>query len=169
MKGITSAASPITELLETGKGVCQDFTHLMIGLARAMGVPARYISGLIHPDAERFRGFTQTHAWCELYFPSAGWVGFDPTNNCIAGTNFVKVAIGRDYRDVPPNKGLYRGKAVESIDVRVESEELPAVPPELAAERMLSLSVPTFPSGYALHREMADQQVEVQQQQQQQS
>lgn len=169
MKGITSSASPITELLETSKGVCQDFTHLMIGLARAMRIPARYVSGLIHPDAERFRGFTQTHAWCELYFPSAGWVGFDATNNCIVGANFVKVGIGRDFRDVAPNKGLYRGNAVETIDVRVESEALAAVPSELAAERMLSLGVPTFPAGYALHREMAEQQVEVQQQQQQQS
>ena len=117
-KGITTAASPITDILSKGSGVCQDFTHLMIGLARALGIPARYVSGLVHPDAERFRGFTQTHAWCELFFPSAGWIGFDPANNCIVGGNFVKVAYGRDYRDVPPNKGQYTGKDVkETIDV----------------------------------------------------
>src|SRR5207253_101678 len=73
-KGITTAASPITDILETGSGVCQDFTHLMIGLARSMKIPARYVSGLVHPDAERFRGYTQTHAWCELLFPTAGWI-----------------------------------------------------------------------------------------------
>ncbi len=135
-KGITSAASPISDILETSAGVCQDFTHLMIGIARAMSIPARYVSGMVHPDAERYRGFTQTHAWCELYFPSAGWVGFDPANNCIVGANFLKVAIGRDFRDVPPNKGLYRGNAKETIDVKVHSQQLPSVPAELAAERM---------------------------------
>ena len=163
-KGITSAASPITDILETGAGVCQDFAHLMIGVARTLGIPARYISGLVHPDAERYRGFTQTHAWCELYFPTAGWVGFDPTNNCIVGANFVKVGIGRDFRDVAPNKGLYRGNARESIEVKVQSDELPTVPAELAAERMQSIRVPTYLAGYSVHREMAEQQVEVQQQ-----
>jgi transglutaminase-like putative cysteine protease len=167
-KGITSAASPISDILDSGKGVCQDFTHLMIGIARAMGIPARYVSGLVHPDAEKYRGFTQTHAWCELYFPTAGWIGFDAANNCIIGPNFVKVAVGRDFRDVPPNKGLYRGNAKETIDVTVESNELAAVPSELAAERMQSITVPIYPAGHSIHREMAEQQVEVQQQQQQQ-
>src|SRR5262249_4925452 len=68
-KGITNAASPITDILQHGRGVCQDFTHLMIGLARAISIPARYVSGLLHPDAQKFRGYTQTHAWCELLFP----------------------------------------------------------------------------------------------------
>ena len=118
-KGITTAASPITDALDSGAGVCQDFTHLMIGLARALGIPARYVSGLIHPEAERFRGFTQTHAWCELLFPSAGWVGFDPTNNCPVGPHFVKVAVGRDYRDVPPEQGpVAVGREGEGVDRR---------------------------------------------------
>jgi transglutaminase-like putative cysteine protease len=165
-KGITTAASPITETLETGKGVCQDFTHLMIAMARAMGIPARYVSGVLHPDAERYRGFTQTHAWCELLFPSAGWVGFDPTNNCMVGGNFVKVAVGRDYRDVPPNKGRWQavGNVRESIDVQVQSEELRSMPPELAAERMQPISIPTYAGGSTKHREMAQHQVEMQQQ-----
>jgi transglutaminase-like putative cysteine protease len=162
--GVTNFASTITELLEKGAGVCQDFTHLMIGLARSMGIPARYVSGYVHPDAARFRGFTQTHAWCELLFPSAGWIGFDPTNRCIVGPNFVKVAIGRDFRDVPPNKGVYRGKATESIDVKVHTEEMPQVPAELAAERVQSLPVPTYPAGYNYHRELVNQQQEQQQQ-----
>jgi transglutaminase-like putative cysteine protease len=167
-KGVTNAASPITEMLEHRSGVCQDFTHLMIGLGRALGIPSRYVSGLIHPDAEKYRGFTQTHAWCEMLFPSAGWVGFDPANNCLAGENFVKVAVGRDYRDVPPNRGIYRGKANEVIDAQVHSEELKSVPPELAAERYQSLDVPAYPAGSVGHREMVNQQQEVQQQQQQQ-
>src|SRR3954463_11778539 len=167
-KGITTAASPITDLLEKGSGVCQDFTHLMIGMARALQIPARYVSGLLHPDAERYRGFTQTHAWCELFFPSAGVVGFDPANNCIVGPNFIKVAVGRHFGDVPPNKGLYRGKAKESIDVQVHSDQLISTPSELAAERVESLAVQTYGPGAVLHRELATQQQEVQQQQEQQ-
>lgn len=163
-KGITSAASPITDLLEKGSGVCQDFTHLMVGMARALHIPARYVSGLVHPDAERFRGFTQTHAWCELYFPSAGWVGFDPTNNCLVGGNFIKVGFGRDFRDVPPNKGQFTGRAKETIDVTVHTETLQQIPPELAAERVQSLPIAIYPEGSAFHRNLVNQQQEQQQQ-----
>jgi transglutaminase-like putative cysteine protease len=178
-KGITNAASPITDVLQHGSGVCQDFTHVMIGMARALGIPARYASGLLHPVARdggaelpppdtgdgAFRGFTQTHAWCELLFPSTGWIGFDPANHCVVGDNFVKVAVGRHFFDVPPNKGVYRGKARETIDVAVHSEELEEIPPELAAERVQSLSIPTFAEGTTSHRELANQQQEHQQQQ----
>lgn len=148
-KGITTSASPVTEVLEHRKGVCQDFTHLMIALARHMQIPARYVSGLLHPDdtdRERFRGYTQSHAWCELYFPSYGWIGFDPTNSCVAGENYVKVAVGRDYRDVPPNKGLYRGPAKESISVAVRTEALPTIPGDLFPERIIPLmpAAPVF-------------------------
>jgi transglutaminase-like putative cysteine protease len=157
-KGVTNAASPITEILEHGTGVCQDFTHLMIGLARALRIPARYVSGLVHPDAQKYRGFTQTHAWCELLFPSAGWIALDPANNCIVGRNFVKVAVGRHFGDVTPNKGIYRGTAKESIDVTVHSEELRVVPPELAAERVQSLSVPIYPGGIIPPQDLINQQ-----------
>jgi transglutaminase-like putative cysteine protease len=163
-KGITTSASPISDILATGYGVCQDFTHLMIALARHLKIPARYVSGFLHPDAEKYRGYTQTHAWCEMLFPSAGWVGFDATNRCVVGGNFVKVAVGRDFRDVPPNRGVYRGKANETINVAVTSSELPVIPPELAAERMQSLEIPAYPTGAAALRVMAELQ-EVQQQQ----
>jgi transglutaminase-like putative cysteine protease len=163
--GVTTAASPITEMLEHGAGVCQDFTHLMIGMARALNVPARYVSGYLHPQSERFRGYTQTHAWCELHFPSAGWLGFDPANRCQADNNFVKIAIGRDFRDVPPNKGVYRGQAAEKMKVEVHSEELKTVPPELAADRMRSLDVPILSPTRSAHREAAQQQEHQQQQQ----
>jgi transglutaminase-like putative cysteine protease len=175
-KGITNAASPITEILAHRKGVCQDFTHLMIGCARLLGIPARYVSGLIHPDAQKYRGYTQTHAWCELRFPSLGeWVGFDATNHCVVGGNFVKVAVGRDFRDVAPNKGLYRGGAREAIDVAVVSEELKSIPTELAAERVqgLSLTAPqpagagntsvAIESGGMTPREIMEQQQQQQQ------
>ncbi len=154
----------------------------MIGMARALGIPARYASGLLHPDGRRggssvggegdgdggaYRGFTQTHAWCELLFPSTGWVGFDPANQCVVGDNFVKVGVGRHFFDVPPNKGVYRGKASEAIEVAVHSEELATIPQELAADRVQPLNVAVFGGEYRGHSEMANQQVEVQQQQQQ--
>ena len=145
-KGITTAASPVTETLKHGKGVCQDLTHLMIALARAMEIPARYVSGLLHADSTKpdsLRGFTQSHAWCELYFPSHGWIGFDPTNNCTAGEHFVKVAVGRDYRDVPPNKGMYRGQARETMLVNVRTDALNGIPSDLFPEKILPLGVST--------------------------
>ncbi len=163
-KGITNAASPITEILRHGRGVCQDFTHLMIGLARTLGIPARYVSGFVHRDGERTRGYAQTHAWCELYVPSMGWIGFDPTNNCLIGSNFVKVAIGRDFRDVPPNRGVYRGSADEKIHVAVDIEELPAIPPALVAERHHSIDLAVFSQRSLIDMEQVSQQQEQQQQ-----
>jgi len=166
-KGITNAASPITDILEHGRGVCQDFTHLMIGLARSLNIPARYVSGYLHPDRQRLRGYTQTHAWVEIFFPSVGWVGVDPTNNCIVSENFVKVAVGRDFHDVTPNKGVYKGKGEENIDVSVSSEELLSVPSELAAERRGSLDLPIY-AGYRLDSSQQQQEQHLQEQQEQQ-
>ncbi|MBX9688976.1 MAG: transglutaminase family protein [Candidatus Obscuribacterales bacterium] len=163
-KGITTSASPITEILEHGRGVCQDFTHLMVGLARSLNIPARYVSGYIHPDHERFRGYAQTHAWVEIFVPSLGWVGVDPTNNCIAGENFVKVAVGRNYQDVPPNKGVYKGEGKETIEVAVHSEQLNNIPIDLAAERTEALNIPVF----AGNIDEIIQQIRQQQEQQQQ-
>jgi len=164
-QGVTSSASPITDILSHGRGVCQDFTHLMIGLARAVRIPARYVSGYLHPEAQRYRGYTQSHAWCEFWFPSTGWIGFDATNKCIAGDHFIKVAYGRDFRDVPPNKGIYRGSAHESIKVAIKSEELTAIPPELATDRTQSINIPTYPGAHTPHKELVPLQQEQQQQQ----
>lgn len=144
--GVTTAASPVTDMLVHRKGVCQDYTHLMIALARSMKIPARYVSGLLHPDdtdVHRFRGYTQTHAWCELHFPSFGWIGFDPTNSCTAGENYVKVAVGRDFRDVPPNKGLFRGAGKESIVVSVKTTPLAFIPNDLFPEKIIPMGVST--------------------------
>jgi transglutaminase-like putative cysteine protease len=165
VKGITSATSPITEVLTHRKGVCQDFTHLFIGMARSLGIPARYVSGLVHPIDGKLRGALQTHAWCELFFPSQGWVALDPTNKQQAGSNFVTVGLGRDYRDVPPNRGTWRGKGSESIEVTVESQILPQVPDELAAERMQSLAVPTY-GGWSRERRAHATDLQTAQQQQ---
>lgn len=167
-KGITTAASPITEMLEKRRGVCQDFAHLMIAGARAMRIPARYVSGCLHPETDHSRGYTETHAWCEIYFPSVGWIGFDPANNCVANENFVKLGVGRSYADVPPNKGVFRGKANEVITVKVRSRVLHQVPEGLEPERVTALPLRTRPVTLTATADQMSQQHEQQQQEQQQ-
>jgi transglutaminase-like putative cysteine protease len=137
-RDVTLASSPVDDVLEQGKGVCQDFTHLMIAVLRSFGVPARYVSGYIHrPNHE-----SQSHAWCEVWLPGLSWIGVDPTNDCLADDHFIKVAVGRDFTDVPPNKGIYRGKAQETIHVRVETRELDALPSLSWQEQLPPLNVP---------------------------
>jgi transglutaminase-like putative cysteine protease len=135
---VTLASSPIDDLLEHGKGVCQDFTHLMIAVLRSSEVPARYVSGYIHrPNKE-----SQSHAWCETWLPDLGWLGIDPTNDRAVNDHFIKVAVGRDFTDVPPNKGIYRGKGQESIAVRVETRALERLPSLSWQEQLPPLNVP---------------------------
>lgn len=137
-RDVTLSTSPIDDVLEHGKGVCQDFTHLMIAILRAFGVPARYISGYLHrPDKE-----SQSHAWCEVWLPDLGWVGIDPTNDMVVNDHFIKVATGRDFTDVPPNKGVYRGGAEESMSVRVETRALDHLPSLAWRDELPPLQVP---------------------------
>ena len=125
-------------MLAHGKGVCQDFTHLMLAILRSLHMPARYVSGYIHrPNKE-----SQSHAWCEVWLPDLGWVGVDPTNDQVVDERFVKVAIGRDFTDVPPNKGLFRGKAEQSIFVRVETRILDSLPSLSWQEQLPPLQTP---------------------------
>jgi transglutaminase-like putative cysteine protease len=133
----TLASSPVDDVLRQGKGVCQDFTHLMIALLRSFGVPARYVSGYLHREAD-----SQSHAWCEAWVPDVGWLGIDPTNDCLADGAFVRVAVGRDFTDVPPNRGVYRGRARESIFVRVATRALERVPSLSWQEQLPPLTAP---------------------------
>jgi len=134
----TLATSPVDEVLRQAKGVCQDFAHLMIAVLRSFEVPARYVSGYIHrPNKE-----SQSHAWCEIWFPDLGWIGIDPTNDQVVDERFVKVAIGRDFTDVPPNKGVCRTRGKESISVRVETRELDRLPSLSWQEQLPPLNVP---------------------------
>jgi transglutaminase-like putative cysteine protease len=137
-RDVTLANSPIDHLLEQRKGVCQDFTHLMIALLRTFEIPARYVSGYIHRPNKQ----SQSHAWCEAWLPDLGWVGLDPTNDCIVHDHFVKVAVGRDFSDVPPNKGVYRGRGEESISVRVESRALERMPSLSWQQQLPALNIP---------------------------
>lgn len=106
--GLTHVNTTLSEILELRKGVCQDFAHLFIAIARSHGLPARYVSGYLHQGMGYF-GDAQMHAWAEVYVPDIGWVGFDPTNDLLAGSDHIKVAHGRDYTDCSPLKGVVYG------------------------------------------------------------
>jgi transglutaminase-like putative cysteine protease len=137
-RDVTDCTSTIDDLLTLEKGVCQDFAHMMIAVLRSYGVPARYVSGYIHrPNKE-----SQSHAWCEAWLPGLNWVGFDPTNGCQVNDRFVRVAVGRDYTDVPPNKGTHRGQARETISVRVATRELARLPSLSWQDQLPPLDVP---------------------------
>ncbi len=117
----THVESTIDEAIKAGKGVCQDFTHIMITLGRMVGIPCRYVSGYLYHRTEDHNRSAEdaTHAWVEAWLPGAGWIGFDPTNNLIAEDRHIRVAIGRDYADVPPTRGTFRGHAREKLSVGV--------------------------------------------------
>ena len=117
---ITHAHTHMREVLEARAGVCQDFAHVMIGLCRALKIPARYVSGyLYNGPADQLKGAQASHAWVEVCLPGHGWCGLDPTNNRQADGHYVKVAVGRDYADVSPLKGTYRGTAKRQLSVEV--------------------------------------------------
>ncbi len=117
---VTNVSTTVAELLATRTGVCQDLAHVLVGLCRAAGIPARYVSGYIVTGAHGpKRGAGHSHAWAEAWTPTHGWRGFDPTNDVLASEHHVKMAVGRDYRDVPPTQGTFRGAADERLVVEV--------------------------------------------------
>ena len=124
--GRTRVHSTADEILNAGGGVCQDFAHLTIGVLRLAGVPARYVSGYLAPapsgDAETI-GAQASHAWLEAQLPGLGWTGFDPTHGCRVDERHLRVAVGRDYSDVPPMRGVYRstgGRQLMTVELSVE-------------------------------------------------
>lgn len=171
--GVTEADSPIDLALENGKGVCQDFSHIMLAICRSWGIPARYVSGYLFTDRnEGDRSDPDaTHAWVEVFLPSLRWVGFDPTNNMLAGERHVSVAIGRDYGDVPPSRGVYKGDEDSQLVVGVSVRRARAA---AAEPEFMRLAKPVFtPSGRRRRHGMEavrnyQEQLSVHQQQQQQ-
>jgi transglutaminase-like putative cysteine protease len=141
----TKVDSPIDEALQKRQGVCQDFAHIMIALVRQLGIPCRYVSGyLFHRLEDNDRSAEDaTHAWVEALLPELGWVGFDPTNNLIAGERHIRVAIGRDYADVPPTQGVFKGDARSELNVAVQvrlADETSINKLSLAEEEMAPLA-----------------------------
>jgi transglutaminase-like putative cysteine protease len=116
----TSSATAGVDAFSAGHGVCQDFTHIFLGAARSLRIPARYVSGYLHKpgEVEQEAG----HAWAEAYRPDLGWVSFDPTNAVSATEHYVRLAIGLDYLDAAPVRGSYYGITREALDVRLRIE-----------------------------------------------
>jgi len=129
----TRVDSPIDDAIEARKGVCQDLAHIMTTLVRHVKIPCRYVSGYLYPRAQHPDRSTEgaSHAWVEALLPGLGWTGFDPTNNLFACDRHIRTAIGRDYADVPPTKGIFKGKAASDmvVSVRVALSDAPP-PPE---------------------------------------
>lgn len=146
--GSTTISSTIEHILDTGRGVCQDYAHVMIAVARTWGIPARYVSGYLHDEAgpggeegghegdgssggdggSAGAGGTTSHAWVECLLPGPGWTGFDPTNAIFADERHVRVAVGRDYQDVSPTRGVLFGGGDIQLDVEVRMETIPGNP-----------------------------------------
>lgn len=168
--GVTRADSPIDDVLQARKGVCQDFAHVMIAICRAWGVPARYVSGYLFTDR---RGGDRsdpdaTHAWVEVFLPSLRWIGFDPTNNTEAGERHVACAIGRDYSDVPPSRGVYKGEAESELAVGVSVRKARAAVTEPEFLRLSRPGARSVPARRGAAAALAQEQARIHQQQQQQ-
>lgn len=120
----TTLSTPLTQVLEHRRGVCQDFAHLAIGCIRSRGLAARYVSGYIEtvppPGRQRLVGADASHAWFSVFVPGAGWVDFDPTNNQVPETQHITIAWGRDYSDVTPLKGIIFGGGSMTMKVAVD-------------------------------------------------
>jgi transglutaminase-like putative cysteine protease len=110
-------------------GVCQDFAHLMLSICRRQQIPSRYVSGYLYTGigGNDLVSGDASHAWIECLLPGGHWIGFDPTNNLVVNDKYIKVQHGRDYSDVPPLRGIYRGASAQELDVivKVTSEDVP--------------------------------------------
>lgn len=119
----TQIDTPLTEVFTSKRGVCQDFTHLMLSCLRALELPARYVSGYIlnepPPGEAKLVGSDASHAWVEAWLPEAGWIGFDPTNGKLATTEFISIGWGRDYDDIAPLRGVVLGGGEHELEVKV--------------------------------------------------
>ena len=115
----THVHTHMRDALAQRQGVCQDYAHIMIGLCRTLKIPALYVSGYLATETA-----SATHAWMEVFVPGVGWRGLDPTHNCLADETYVKIAVGRDYADVPPITGTYKGTTERTLSVQVQIQRL---------------------------------------------
>lgn len=142
-KGVTNTTSTVCDVLDAGSGVCQDFAHIGLALLRARGVPCRYVSGYLYEDNEPE---LESHAWCDAYVPGIGWVGFDPTHSKLVDESYVCVAAGRNYTDVPPNRGVFRGTAHQTLSASVSIERIDGAiraRPFAPLDRAVTVALPT--------------------------
>lgn len=125
----TTVNTKPAEVVRSRQGVCQDFAHVMLGICRTVGIPARYVSGYFFNPQRMPDDIEASHAWVEVYLPGFGWKGFDPTHNRAPDTRYVKVAVGRDYGDIRPVGGTFRGIGTRELIVQVQitaEESLPS-------------------------------------------
>jgi transglutaminase-like putative cysteine protease len=124
----TDISTPLAEVLQNRRGVCQDFAHLLISCLRQAGLPAAYVSGYLltepPPGQPRLIGADASHAWVSVYVPGTGWIDYDPTNACFVGTGHIVVARGRDFYDVSPVQGIFSGGGAHTLDTGVTVEPL---------------------------------------------
>ncbi len=165
IKGITSVSTTLDEIWELKAGVCQDFAHILLLMLRLLCIPARYVSGYVCPPDHTLRGEGATHAWVETYIPFYGWLGFDPTNNCVVNDLHVRLAAGRNFSDVSPVKGTYKGTAKQTLEVgvsvshengQVVNEVAPVLTPKLVAASLAD--VPGEDNSYRRYMQMVQQQ-----------
>lgn len=114
-KGTTDVRTTADQALILGAGVCQDFSHVMLAACRIQGIPARYVSGYLYNNGHT----AASHAWVDVLVPERGWISLDPTHDCEQTGLYVRVAVGRDYADVPPTRGIFKGNAKEIMEVDV--------------------------------------------------
>jgi transglutaminase-like putative cysteine protease len=114
-KGATDVKTTADQALALGRGVCQDFSHIMLAACRLQNIPARYVSGYLYNNGYD----AASHAWVDVLVPERGWISLDPTHNTEQTGQYVRVAVGRDYADVPPTRGIFKGNAKEKMDVEV--------------------------------------------------
>jgi transglutaminase-like putative cysteine protease len=156
----TTVDSPIDHALSERKGVCQDFAHIMTALVHKLRVPCRYVSGyLFHAkDDQSLASEGASHAWVEALLPGLGWVGIDPTNNLLCGERHIRVAVGRDYAEVPPTRGVFKGGAESelSVSVTVALTNAPA-PEELTPATIFRRTPPPTEENFWAQQEQQQQ------------
>jgi transglutaminase-like putative cysteine protease len=121
--GATDVQTRADEVLALGRGVCQDFAHVLLAGCRISGIPARYVSGYLY-DPTLGGGNAASHAWVDVYDEERGWIALDPTHGREQTDAYVRVAVGRDYADVPPTRGVFKGGATETLEVLVSLKAL---------------------------------------------
>jgi transglutaminase-like putative cysteine protease len=133
--GSTHVGTPVDEALKLKKGVCQDYAHVMIAILRSGGIPARYVCGYIETDSQRraaakknapkrLIGAAESHAWVDLKLPNGDWYALDPTNNIPASERHVVLAVGRDFHDTSPTRGVFKGAGRTSLKATVQMQRL---------------------------------------------
>ncbi|MBX3095334.1 MAG: transglutaminase family protein [Fimbriimonadaceae bacterium] len=165
LPNVTQYDSSIDHALEIKAGVCQDFAQIMIGVLRLRGIPARYVNGYLHVEKT---DVAESHAWVEFWVPGRGWCAFDPTNHIYPTNHHVVVAVGRNYDDVPPNKGVFRGFASETLTAEVRTRVITEDEVRPMRDQLGSIEVPVYTKVPARATTSLQGQVVEQAQQQQQ-